>query len=494
MERAIPWTTTAPGIAVAFSIALAGCVAGPNFTRPVPPAADRYTTDTLKSEDESAGGAERQRVEFGKEGAGDWWLLFRSPAIDAIVREAVAHNQTLAEASATLQQARETARAVAGSRYPQVALSAGVGRQKYGDEFLGGFADVPPFTYFAVGPIVSYNVDYTGGTARAIERQIALSEVSRHQLDAAYLTISGRAVLQALMIASSQAQIASVQTVLRQDEDNLKLVQRAFDEGSVPRADVVSARSQLATDMTRLPPLRQELSEARHALSLILGRPPADPLPAELDLASIELPRELPVSLPSELVHRRPDILMAEAALHAATSAVGVADSNLYPKIQLTATGGQQALAADALFNRASTAWSLISGLTAPIFDGGTLHAQKRASEAALRASAAHYQETVLEAFGQVADALEALDHDAEQLEAQESAQDAAQSNLDLARASYKEGNAGILQVLDAERQYEQGRLGYVRALAQRYLDTVQLFLALGGTSPSPPTPLPAAS
>jgi NodT family efflux transporter outer membrane factor (OMF) lipoprotein len=195
----------------------------------------------------------------------------------------------------------------------------------------------------------------------------------------------------------------------------------------------------------------------------------------------------VPVSLPSELTPRRPDILAAEAQLHAATSAVGVAQSNLYPKIQLSASVGQQSLKADQLFDRASNAWSIISGLTAPIFDGGTLRAEKRAAVDAMHASAANYEQTVIEAFAQVADLLEALDHDAEQLDAQAQAQQAAQSSLDLARASYTEGNAGVLLVLDAERSYQQARLGYVRAVAQRYMDTVQLFLALGGTSPSAP-------
>jgi outer membrane protein TolC len=173
--------------------------------------------------------------------------------------------------------------------------------------------------------------------------------------------------------------------------------------------------------------------------------------------------------------------------LHAATSAVGVAQSNLYPKIQLTASVGQQSLKADQIFDRASNAWSIIGGFTAPIFDGGTLRAEKRAAVDAMRASAATYEQTVLEAFAQVADLLEGLDHDAELLDAQDHAQQAAQSSLELARTSYKEGNAGVLQVLDAERSYQQARLGYVRAVAQRYLDTVQLFLALGGTSPSAP-------
>jgi NodT family efflux transporter outer membrane factor (OMF) lipoprotein len=316
-----------------------------------------------------------------------------------------------------------------------------------------------------------------------VEQQYALAEVERHQLDAAYLTVTGQAVMQTLAIAAARAQIATIETILAEDKDNLRLVETAFDNGSVSRADIVSAQSQMANDMTLLPPLRQDLARARHALSVVLGQAPADELPADVDLAEITLPREVPVTLPSELAHRRPDILAAEARLHAATSAVGVAQSNLYPKIQLSASVAQQSLKAEQLFDRASNAWSLISGLTAPIFDGGTLRAEKRAAVEAMHASAATYEQIVLEAFAQVADLLEALDHDAEQLDAQAQAQQAAQNNIDLARASYREGNAGVLQVLDAERLYEQARLGYVRAVVQRYMDTVQLFLALGGTS-----------
>jgi NodT family efflux transporter outer membrane factor (OMF) lipoprotein len=252
----------------------------------------------------------------------------------------------------------------------------------------------------------------------------------------------------------------------------------------VSRVDVVSAESQLASDATLLPPLRQELSVARHALSIIMGRLPADAAPPEFALSQVTLPGSLPVSLPSELAHRRPDILASEARLHAATAAVGVATSNLYPHIVLTGSVGLQSTVLGSLFDGGSTAYGAAGSLTAPLFDGGTLRAQKRAAVAALQASAANYQQTVLEAFGQVADSLEALDHDAEQLDAQAHAQDAARENVGLTRKSYNEGNVGVLQILDAERLYQNASLGYVRAQAQRYMDTVQLFLALGGSGP----------
>ena len=475
----------ARAIVLACALCVSDCTVGPDFVRPTPPSAVRYSTDTLHGEEGPANDT-AQHIALGGEIEGDWWTLFRSDAIDQLVKQAVDHNRSLVASMATLAQAQELALAQAGSQYPQVGLTAGVGRQQYGDQFLGGFR-IPPYTYFAVGPTVSYTLDYTGGVARSVEQQYALAEVERHQLDAAYLTVTGQAVLQTLAIASARAQIATVEIILAQDRDNLRLVQTAFDNGSVSREDIVSAQSQIANDMTLLPPLRQDLVKARHALSVVLGRAPASDLPPDVDLAQITLPLYLPVSLPSELAHHRPDILAAEARLHAATSAVGVAQSNLYPKVQLSATAGQQSLKADQLFDRASNAWSIISGLTAPIFDGGTLRAEKRAAVDAMHASAAHYEQTVLEAFAQVADLLGALDHDAEQLDAQAQAQQTAQSSLDLARASYKEGNAGVLLVLDAERSYQRARLGYVRAVVQRYIDTVQLFLALGGTSPVGP-------
>jgi NodT family efflux transporter outer membrane factor (OMF) lipoprotein len=457
------------------------CSVGPDFKRPDPPAAARYTSDTPSIETGPAG---TQHVALGREIEGEWWSLFGSETIDGVVKQSLEHNRTLEAAAQTLAESHELALAQAGLRYPQVGLTAGVGRQQYGAEFFGGDFNFPPFTYFAVGPTVNYTLDYTGGIGRSIEQRQAQAEALRQQFDAAFLSVSGQAVMQAITIASLRAQIATVETILDQDRDNLRLVRTAFENGSVARIDVVSAESQIASDSALLPPLRQELAKAHHALSLVLGRSPEKELPADLDLAQIALPLDIPVSLPSELAHRRPDILAAEARLHAATSAVGIAESSFYPKIQLTGTVGPQAVTPGGLFDRSGIAWSLISGLTMPLFDGGTLHAQQRAAVDAMRASAANYQETVLEAFAQVADLLDALAHDAEQLDAQDHAQQAAGANLSLTRAAYQEGNVTILQVLDAQRSYQQARLGFVRTMAQRYLDTVQLFLALGGTPP----------
>jgi NodT family efflux transporter outer membrane factor (OMF) lipoprotein len=469
---------------LACAAALGGCVLGPNFSRPESPPDARFTPQATVVP-AARKDVTPQTVAYGRDIVGDWWTLFHSEALDSLVADALAGNKDLVAMKATLAQSQEYAMSVAGARDPQVTLTGGTGRQKYGTEFLGGFFNLPPFTYFAIGPTVSYTLDYDGGMSRAVEREYALVDSSRQQLHAAYLSVTGQTVLQAIAIASVREQLAMVEELLAQDRNNLQLVQDAFDAGSVARIDVLSAQSQIDSDMTLLPPLHQQLSKSRHALSILLGRTPLSGSLLSIDLDSMPLPAEVPVGVPSELAHHRPDILQAEAQLHAATSAVGIAEANLYPKIQLTATVAQEALTPGRLVNGASTAWSLIGGFTAPLFDGGSLRAQKRAAVDALHASAAHYEQTVLEAFGQVADLLDALEHDAEQLGAQNQAQETARSALDLARASYAEGNAGILQVLDAQRVYQQSRLGQVRATAQRYLDTTQLILALGGSAPS---------
>ncbi|MGH8461135.1 MAG: efflux transporter outer membrane subunit [Stenotrophobium sp.] len=457
-------------------VLLAACSVGPQYVRPAGPDVQAYTREPLNH----LGGDNGQRLATGSGPAQDWWTLFQSPALNNTMQQALTGNHTLAAAEATLAQAREVVTASSGARYPQVSLDGGAGRQKYGAEF-GGPAVPPPFTYFAIGPSVSYLLDYTGGTARAIEQQQAQADTAAFQLQAAYLSLTSNVAQQSLASAAARAQIAAVQALLAEDEKNVSLVQSAFAAGAVTRVDVLSAQSQFASDQTLLPPLHQQLSVAQHALSVLVGQAPANWTPPEFALSDFHLPQSLPLSLPSELAHQRPDILAAEAQLHAATAAVGVATSNLYPQIRLTTNASQQSTTLVHLFDASSTAWGLVAGLTAPVFDGGTLRAQRRGAEDAMHAAAARYQQVILQAFGQVADALTALDQDSAQLAAQQNARDTAKENLALARESYHYGNSSVLTVLDAERLFQKSELGYVRAQAQRYQDTAQLLLALGG-------------
>lgn len=453
---------------------LSACAVGPTFKPPLSPSPALYLAPQ-----ESANWS-AQHADVGTNPSADWWSTFDSAELDTLVAAAVTHNETLAAAQARVAEARELVSAEAGRRYPQVSLDGGAGRLKYGKQFLGSLG-VAPFSYVAAGATVSYSLDYVGGIARSVEEQRALAQYQRSEADATYLSLTGSVVSEAVQAAAAQTELEAVAELLSEDRRNLGLVRSAFSNGSVSRVDVVTAESQLAADETLLPPLRQQLVVAGHALAVLTGRPPAEWQSPALSLSRLTLPRRLPLSLPSSLVHRRPDILAAEAQLHAATAAVGVATANLYPQITLTATGGWQSLAGQSLFERSNAAWSLISGVTAPLFDGGTLRAERRASLDELRASAADYQEVVLEAFGQVADVLDALQHDADLVSAQSNALKAARTSVELARESYSAGGTGILQVLDAQRQRLTAQLGMLRAEAQQYSDTTQLFLALGG-------------
>lgn len=473
---------------------LYGCSIGPNFHRPTLPAPAVYRpAGESRPVGSEAAAAQRlapapsryqQHMLLGEAPAPQWWTLFQSPQLDRLIRRAMADNRSLAAARASLGEAEELVRAQAGQLYPQLAVQAGSGRQKYGAQFLGSFS-VPPFSYEWVGLAASYTVDYLGATRRSIEEKQAFSQYQRSEMDAAQLTLTGDVASEAVIVAATRGEIRAAAELLSEDRDNLRLVRTAFANGSVSRLDVLSAQSQLASDQTLLPPLYQQLTTARHALAVLLGRPPADWSQPDLELAELRLPRALPVTVPSQLLRRRPDILAAEAQLHAATAALGVATANLYPQITLTATLDQAALRPENLFNASSTAWSLIAGLTQPLFEGGTLRAERRAALDALHASAASYQQVVLDSFGQVADLLDALDHDAQLLAAQANARDTSESNLELARESYQAGNSGLLQVLDAQRQRQQAELGFLEAQARQYLDTIELLLAVGGDEPT---------
>jgi NodT family efflux transporter outer membrane factor (OMF) lipoprotein len=470
---------------------LCACTVGPDFVRPPAPAVTQYTSERGAQLSPSDARQVEQKVTLGQQPPPEWWRQFQSSTLDQVVEEAIGHNRSLAATAATLAQAQQQVLAASGALFPQIDFAASVGEQKYGAAFVGTAKIPPAFSAFSLGPSVSYALDIFGGIKRQIENQEALAEFQRYQLDGAYLMLTGAVVNQTIAVASVHGQIKAIEDILADDEENLRLVRVARGVGAVSDVDLLSAESQLANDRTLLPSLRQQLSIARHALAILAGHSPGDWSAPDFELGQFKLPRELPLSLPSDLVRERPDILAAEAQLHAASASIGVATANLYPQINLTGSLTQQALTLGHLFSAAGTAWSVAGGLTAPLFHGGELEAQRQAALDAYGAALATYEQTVLQAFGQVADVLQSLAHDAEQVAAQMHALETSAASLRLTRIGYNIGNLGILQVLDAQRLLAQARLGYVRAEAQRYLDTTQLFLALGGASTSPDAPVP---
>jgi NodT family efflux transporter outer membrane factor (OMF) lipoprotein len=394
-----------------------------------------------------------------------WWAIFGSPKLDAVMRRAVSDNLDLAAAQATIRQADEAITVARAGLRPHIDLAAQGGRQR-----VGGVSS----NVYAIGPQVTFDFDLFGGTKSAIRQQGAFADLQRHRFDAAWLTVTGDVATQALQLAGARAQMAAVQDLLAQDRRLLDLTETAHAHGSATQVDIALARSQLAQDETLLPPLAQQQDLARHMLSVLAGQSPADWQAPDLDLAELTLPDTLPTALPSDLAHDRPDILEAEAQLHAASAGIGIATSDLYPHLQLSVALGEGAPGI-------ATLWSIAAGLTAPIFHGGALKANQRAAVDGYQASLAGYKQTVAASLGQVADALQAIAHDGEEDVSQQRALAAAETSLTLTQAGYRAGETNLLSVLDAQRARQRALIGQIQSRTARYLDAVTLSVALGG-------------
>ena len=473
LTKSIRWARvpTTVMLASCLSALLSACMVGPNFERPAAPASQRYDARAEPQLSASGQPADSPHIDLGRRIEGDWWSALGSPKLDRVMHKAIGGNLDLEAADATIAQANEAITAAAGSLSPQVNFGAQGGRQR-----ATAGSTAPTSNFYAVGPQVSFDFDIFGGSKRLVEERTALAELQRHRFDAAYLTVTGDVAGQALRLASARAQIDAVLVLIADDQKTLALVRAAHRYGATTQVDIALATTQLAQDQALLPPLAQQRDVARHALSILVGKSPGDWAAPDFDLNDFVLPHDVPVSLPSELARERPDILEAEAQLHAASAAVGVATADMYPHLQLSASLTQAGPGV-------GTLWGVAAGLTGPIFDGGTRKAHRRGAVDAYKASFASYQQTVIKSFGQVADVLQAINHDNEEYAAQERALSAADASLKLNRQGYQVGEIGVLQVLDAERSYQRAVLGQIQAKTARYLDTVQLSIALGGNA-----------
>src|SRR5580700_9369291 len=466
-------------IGVAAASALASCAVGPNFHQPKSPETPAYLHPTSDTAPVQAEKQDVQNTSPGAELAGEWWQLFHSPQLDEIVRTSIAASPTLLAANATLAEAREEVTVARAAFLPSVSASAGAQRASSGTVRAPGTGATA--NLYSSGLSTSYSPDIFGGTRRAVEQQQALADFQRNELAAAYSTLTGSVVNEVMIIASTRLQIATTEELIAGDRKNLALTQREFEVGIVPRSDVLTADSQLAADLTQLPTLHKQLDQAYDALAVLSGRAPSEWQVQPFDIDQFTLPRDVPLSLPSRLVRQRPDVLAAEAQLHAASAAVGVAVAQEFPDVTLSASLTRQALQAADLFHQFNTLWDVAGSVTQPIFKGGALRAQVRASRDAYKAEAATYQAVVLEALGQVADDLWALQYDAELLTVDRHSMEVALEALKLQQQSYSVGTTNVLNLIAAERTYAQARLSYVSAQVQQFMDTASLLTALGG-------------
>jgi NodT family efflux transporter outer membrane factor (OMF) lipoprotein len=466
-------------VSVAAASALSSCVVGPNFHEPKPPDTSAYLHPSSDAAPVQPQAQDVQNISQGVELAGEWWQLFHSEQLDEVVRTSIAASPTLVAANATLAEAREEVTVARAAFLPSVSAAAGAQRASTGAVRTPGSGATA--NLYSIGLSTSYSPDIFGGTRRAVEQQQALADFQRDQLGAAYLTLTGSVVNEVLTIASTRLQITTTEELIASDRKNLALTQRAFDVGIVPRNDVLTADTQLAADLTQLPSLHKQLDQAYDALAVLAGRAPSEWQVQPFDIEQFTLPRDIPLSLPARLVRQRPDVLAAEMQLHAASAAIGVAVAQEFPEISLSASISREALRAADLFHQFDTLWSAGGSLSQPLFKGGALRAQVRAARDAFKAEAATYQAVVLEALGQVADDLWALQYDAQILTVDRHSMDVAFQALKLQQQSYSVGTTTALNLIAAERTYAQARLSYANARVQQFSDSASLLTALGG-------------
>lgn len=473
------------GISFLLLSTLSGCMVGPQFHAPQSPQTQSYTEAPLpKKTTQVAIKGTAGRAQYfidGRDIPAEWWTVFRSPTLNALIQAGMTKNPTLAAAEATLRQSEETLRAQIGNlMFPAVNAQLGGQRQSFSAATLG--EDVPSsiFNLYNASVNVSYTLDVFGGSRRQLEALRAQVDYQQFQLIATYLTLTANIVTTAFNISSLQAQIDATSSLLSDQEKQLQIIKSQFKLGGVSNIDVLTQETLVQQTRASLPPLQQNLSQAKHALSILIGEFPNHKIPT-INLDNINLPSQLPVSLPSRLVRQRPDVRASEALLHAASAQVGVATANLFPQITLSGDYGWSSATPSSLFRPSTNVWDYGGQLLQPIFNAGALRAQKRAAIAAFDAAYAQYQQTVLQAFKNVADTLRALDLDAKKLRAERNAEQAAFRNLKLSEDQYRLGGINYLTLLTAQQQYQQAKLGRITAQAQRYADTAALFQSLGG-------------
>jgi NodT family efflux transporter outer membrane factor (OMF) lipoprotein len=473
-----------PVIPVLSLLLVAGCAVGPDFKKPAAPDVSDYTaaalSTTVTTENVAAGQA--QRFAWGRDLTGDWWTLFHSQPLNDLIEQSLTNNHDLKAAQAALSVARENVLAQRGAYYPSVSASFSATRQRQ----AGTISPTPSsnaFQYNLFTPQVSvaYVPDVFGLNRRTVESLQAQEQEVRFQMIATYTTLTANVVVTAVQLGAVQTQIDATRELIDINSNMVQILHYQFAKGYVGGLDVAAQESQLAQVAATLPPLLKQAAQLRDLLAVLAGQFPSHATNEKFLLASLQLPEELPLSLPSALVAQRPDVLQAEASLHAASARVGVAIANRLPNIELTANGGSTALAMSQLFTSGTGFWGLGVAATAPLFEGGTLLHQERAAKAAYVQAAEQYRSTVLTAFQNVADTLTALEQDAAGLKAAATATDAAKVTLDLSQRQLQAGYAGSLALLNAEQTYQQALLNLVQAQANRYADTAALFQALGG-------------
>ena len=411
----------------------------------------------------------------------NWWESFDSDKLNTMVEKALVNSPTLAAADASLVQAQQTYEAQSGSSlYPQVSLGTGGSRQRINKAAFGLPSSSSTYTLYNAGLNLGYNFDLFGTNKRLLESLEAEASYKAYQYEAARLSLIANVVSAAMVQAQLSEQLQANQRILQLLEAQLKMTKQRYDLGAAAQSEVTALESNVEQFRANIPQLQQGLAKQKHVLALLMGLAPNSKQVPSFALADFTLPQELPLLIPSELLEQRPDILASEALVRSANARYGMAVSRMYPQLNLSANVGSQALTTSALFGAETLVWGLAGQLTQPLFNAG-LPAEKRAAKAAYEAVAANYRQAVLQAFQGVADVLSALDFDAQSLNAQTKAMNAAEATTKLVEQEHEAGAASYAQVLVSKQQLEQARIALMTAQTRRLIDTTALYQAMGG-------------
>lgn len=473
------------GFSLLVCLGLTACAVGPDFKKPDPPKVGTYTEKPVSSELATAPsiGGSKQSLDPGADIPAEWWSLYRSPELDALIKQALKRNPNLASADATLRAAQENANAIFGSLlFPSIGLGASATRQQITPSTFGLSSGNPNiFNLYNTSVSVNYNLDVFGGARRAVQSAQAQAEITGFQLEGAYLSLTANIVTTAIREAALRAQYQSNLEIYEAQKNLADLIRKQLEIGTASRVDLTSQIALAASSQIDLLNLDKNLSFTRNQLAVYVGDFPGNAQLAKFDLAKLNLPERIPLSIPSDLVRQRPDIRAAEAYIKSTNALVGVATANLLPQITLSGAMGSQALTTGALFGPNAAIWSVAGGVFQPLFQGGALLAQRRSAIATYEAAVFQYQATVLNAFQEVANALQALESDALALQAASEAERNALEYLNLLEQQYKLGTGSYLAVLIAQQQYQQTKFRLIDVQASRFANTAALFAALGG-------------
>jgi len=478
------WKSRVKPLLATLVVLLAGCAVGPNFKKPAAPEVRDYVPTPLSTTTGTPNtvAGESQRFAGGADIAADWWTLFHSAPLNELIDHSLASNHDLKAAQAALSVARENMLAQRGAYFPSVSANFSATRQRQSGQISPALnSNTFLYNLFTPQVSVSYVPDVFGLNRRTVESLEAQEQEARFQMIATYTTLTSNVVVTAIQVAATQMQIDATHELVDSAANTLKILKYQLDKGYASGLDVAAEESQLAQFAATLPPLVKQEAQLRDQLAVLAGRFPSEAPPLSFDLATLQLPQDLPLSLPSALVSQRPDVLQAEANLHDASAKIGIAVANRLPNILLTANAGSSAAAMSELFTAGTGFWGIGASVTAPIFQGGTLLHQERAAKAAYEQAAEQYRSTVLTAFQNVADTLTALQQDAEAVKAAAGAAVSAKVTLDLTQRQWQSGYAGYLALLSAQQASQQSRISLIQAQANRFADTAALFQALGG-------------